>query len=34
MIIAVYGSARPAAGEALYEDARRLGALWRSKATQ
>ncbi len=27
MIIAVYGSARPAAGEALYEDARRLGAL-------
>jgi len=27
MIIAVYGSARPAAGDALYEDARRLGAL-------
>lgn len=27
MIIAVYGSARPAAGGSLYEDARRLGAL-------
>ncbi|HOG58040.1 MAG TPA: LOG family protein [Anaerolineaceae bacterium] len=27
MIIAVYGSAKPAAGDALYEEARRLGAL-------
>jgi len=27
MIIAVYGSAKPTAGDALYEEARRLGAL-------
>jgi len=27
MIVAVYGSARPVEGDAMYEDARRLGAL-------